>query len=810
MRKDRRRFGWQIVGAITLTITLALHLSGALTRADWAAQDLYSRWLRHEVRSDIVIVGIDERSLAALRQWPWRRSIHAQLLTQLIALHPRHIFFDVDFSSVSSATDDQTLARAFRQVDPSVLILPAFRQVVSSDPADVLLTRPLAEFQPNATLGSVNLVPATDSLVRDINADWSAPGMHLPAVFALLSARAPSAGPMAIDYSLSPASFQFVSYVDVLQGRVDPAVLRGKTIMIGATAIELGDMQPVPVYRSLPGVVVQALAAQTARSGPLRTAGPWTACWLLAMWSALVAALMRAGGWRRNAAVAIGLQAVALGLTLAARSLHLELDVVSMLTAVAVSFLIVALRSLDAEVLKSLSLSSIAERREALLRSVVESSTECILCVDDRGCIVSANSAAGLLFGGSEESLRRRSIAVLLPELVSPDQTGRMESLSKRICESTARTLDGNHVPIELSITPVSIKDQPLYTVLMRDLRDRKSQEERLRYQATHDALTGLPNRHALGQALEQRLQAVTPQSTIALCLLDLTRFKEVNDTLGHTFGDFVLREVASRFRAVLGERGILARMGGDEFVILAERDTSRDALAELALRLGESLKKPVRSEGLAIEVGVNIGIACYPEDARSPEELLKNADIAMYSAKRRGAAYTFYDSADNAHSVRSLAMLGDLRHALKHREFELHYQPKVHLQNGQVDSVEALLRWEHSIYGPVSPLEIIPLAESTDLLRPLTDWTIATAVAQVRDWVRAGQPTRIAVNISANMLQDLSLPERLSQQLFVEGVEPHMHARDRDNRERNDERRTPCAHDREGDTRSGRARIGG
>ena len=311
--------------------------------------------------------------------------------------------------------------------------------------------------------------------------------------------------------------------------------------------------------------------------------------------------------------------------------------------------------------------------------------------------------------------------------------------------------------------------------MLLRDLSERKRQEDRLRYQATHDALTGLPNRHALTQALPQRMSAENGHSPFALCLLDLTRFKEVNDTLGHSFGDIVLREVACRFQSVLGERGELARMGGDEFVIVCASAIGEEALRELAQALVNCLKAPVRSEGLAIEVGVNIGVACFPQDASDPEELLKNADIAMYSAKRRSAGYVFYSTAENAHSVRSLELLGDLRSALERNELELHYQPKINLVTGRVESVEALLRWHHAKHGAVSPLEVIPLAESSDLLRPLTDWTLATALLQARRWLEQGLPTRIAINLSAHMLEDLSLPARISRALVTHEILPDL-----------------------------------
>jgi diguanylate cyclase (GGDEF)-like protein/PAS domain S-box-containing protein len=775
MSDRRERLARLAVGVIAFAIALLLHLSGSLTRIEWDTTDLYSRWMRHEVPSDIVIVGIDEQSLAALHHWPWPRSTHARMLHQVALSHPRHVFLDIDFSSRSSAEEDRELADAVARIDTGTLVLPAFVQNASSDSDDLMFTKPLPELQANATLGSVNLLPAADSVVREITTVWTVNRARLPGVFHLLSGQKMQPGQMTIDYSLSPRSFEFVSYIDLLEGRVGQSTLRDKTVLVGATAVELGDMQPVPVYRSLPGVIVQALAIQTARSGAPTRVGPAQTTAVLLLWTVLVVTSLRKEGWRRNVVLGAGFMALAISLTLLARYVHLQIEVVPLLLIVCVAFLGTTLRSLDAETLRAFKLLLLADGREALLRSVVDSSTESILCVDASGIIASANTPASALLACAPQTLPGRNLAQFIPDLLQIETGDALGSFRNRICETNAVTADGLSIPVELSITRVLTKNQSLYTVLLRDLRERKRQEQRLLYQANHDALTGLPNRHSLSQTLLQSMRNAGDNPPFALFLLDLTRFKEVNDTLGHSFGDIVLREVARRFQFVLGERGKLARMGGDEFVIVCAHGMDRDALQRKAQALVDCLKTPVRSDGLAIEVGVNIGIACFPEDATDPDGLLKNADIAMYSAKRRSTGCVFYSAADNAHSVRSLELLGDLRTALQRNELELHYQPKINLVTGLVESVEALLRWHHAKHGAVSPLEVIPLAESSDLLRPLTDWTLSTALTQARQWLEAGLPTRIAINLSAHMLEDLSFPARVSRALATHEVLPDL-----------------------------------
>jgi diguanylate cyclase (GGDEF)-like protein len=243
--------------------------------------------------------------------------------------------------------------------------------------------------------------------------------------------------------------------------------------------------------------------------------------------------------------------------------------------------------------------------------------------------------------------------------------------------------------------------------------------------------------------------------------MLDLSRFKEVNDTLGHDTGDRVLQEVARRFRSLIGEQGLLARIGGDEFTAMLP-DCDATQAARVARSLADGLRTPIDAQGVAIDVGVSIGIALAPQDAGEPWTLLQRADVAMYVAKRELVPAEFYDESRDAHSVRRLAMVAELRAAIGTPGLHLKYQPKVNLRTRRTESVEALLRWEHPVLGAIAPAEFMPLAESTDLVRPLTEWTIAEALRQATRWRTEGMPLRIAVNLSARLLQDAGFPARL------------------------------------------------
>ena len=318
----------------------------------------------------------------------------------------------------------------------------------------------------------------------------------------------------------------------------------------------------------------------------------------------------------------------------------------------------------------------------------------------------------------------------------------------------------------------VQLVDEELHTVIARDIRERLAQQRELEYRATHDALTTLPNRSALVSHMDEVLRDCTPDSPAAVFMLDLSRFKEVNDTLGHDVGDQILQEVARRFRSVIAERGLLARIGGDEFAaVLPCCDATRSI--DVAQSLVDALRTPIDAQGVAIDVGVSIGIARAPQDARDAWTLLQRADVAMYVAKRGLAASEFYDEARDAHSVRRLAMVANLRAAIGTPDLRLKYQPKVNLRTRRVEGVEALLRWQHPVLGPVGPAEFMPLAESTDLVRPLTEWTIVEALEQATRWRAQGVPLRIAVNLSARLLQDAAFPARLGALLASSGELP-------------------------------------
>lgn len=283
-----------------------------------------------------------------------------------------------------------------------------------------------------------------------------------------------------------------------------------------------------------------------------------------------------------------------------------------------------------------------------------------------------------------------------------------------------------------------------------------------LAYQAHHDSLTGLPNRTLLHLKLSVLIQEARQLGRpLALFVMDLNHFKDVNDTLGHSFGDHLLKLVGLRVDGALHDDTVLARLGGDEFAVALPGTDSKQAVA-YALRVLNTLEQPFVIDGVTLDVRTSIGIAMYPEHGEAPDVMVQHADTAMYKAKKAAVGYRFYDPDDDPHSLRRLTLAGELRHAIEQDQLILHYQPKIDLHTGGPIGVEALVRWCHPAHGLVPPDDFISLAERTGLIRPLTEWVLREAVRQCHLWRRQGRYLSVAVNLSAHNLKHVCLPTEI------------------------------------------------
>lgn len=338
-------------------------------------------------------------------------------------------------------------------------------------------------------------------------------------------------------------------------------------------------------------------------------------------------------------------------------------------------------------------------------------------------------------------------------------------------------TVEGRIKTLELTITPAIWGGETVLFGIGQEITERKQMEATIRYQAYHDALTGLPNRLLFKERLDLALsQGARDGELVAVIFLDLDRFKTINDTLGHSLGDNLLQAVAERLSRELCDGETITRLGGDEFVLLIPRLTDTSEVGGIAQRILDLFSSPWLIGGHELHVTCSVGVSLYPFDGQDSETLMKNADTAMYRAKEHGRNNAqMYTAAMNAQALELLAMETSLRRALEREEFIVYYQPQVDLNSGEVVGMEALVRWRHPVRGIVAPGEFIPLAERTGLIIPIGEWVLRTACEQNKAWQQQGlPPLRVAVNLSARQFQQPHLVQTIARILAETELDPH------------------------------------
>jgi diguanylate cyclase (GGDEF)-like protein len=328
--------------------------------------------------------------------------------------------------------------------------------------------------------------------------------------------------------------------------------------------------------------------------------------------------------------------------------------------------------------------------------------------------------------------------------------------------------------PLMVIVGEFSVGMLPLLALPIVAIHRNTRQAVLSEHQALHDALTGLPNRVLFHDRVRQAIESARRHgSTSAVMVMDLDHFKEINDTLGHYNGDRLLLLVGERLSSLLRSEDTVARMGGDEFAVLLPSVGDRSYAVEVAEKMLDALRASFEIDGLTLEVGASIGIACYPDHGEDGETLLQRADIAMYVAKADHSGVELYETAQDQHSVQRLALAGELRRAIENDELVLHYQPKIDVATGRVVGAEALCRWQHPSLGLIMPDEFVPMAEHTGLITPLTKQVFNIALQQVSRWRAQGQRLSIAINLSARSFLDSQLLDDIPELLAVWRVDP-------------------------------------
>jgi len=409
------------------------------------------------------------------------------------------------------------------------------------------------------------------------------------------------------------------------------------------------------------------------------------------------------------------------------------------------------------------------QEKGQIYQALSEQATDLVLITDAEGRFLYLSPSHQRILGYDPEVLLNKNVfAFIHPE--DRKQVKAAFSLAFRDSEIVAKTafhfLHANGTWVILECTGRNCLQDPAvkgFIVNARDITGQIKMEETLRHQALHDALTDLPNRTFLQKRLEQAIMNAERQhNSVALLIMDLDRFKEINDTFGHQHGDLLLQQVSTRLVQAIGSAGIVSRLGGDEFAILLPK-ADEESTGIIAEQLRYVLEEPFMVAGYPLNVEASVGIVLYPLHGTDGLTLMRRADVAMYAAKSTHEGVAFYKAThDDQYSSRRLALIGALRQAIAANELTLYYQPKVNLKTGLTSSVEALARWQHPIHGLVPPDQFITLAEQTGLINALTAWALETAVRQCRVWLQSGLSLSVAVNLSSWNLRDVTLPETI------------------------------------------------
>jgi diguanylate cyclase (GGDEF)-like protein/PAS domain S-box-containing protein len=426
------------------------------------------------------------------------------------------------------------------------------------------------------------------------------------------------------------------------------------------------------------------------------------------------------------------------------------------------------------------------QNSEAKFRSVIQSASDAIVLTNQEGVITLWNNAAELTFGYREEEIVGSPFTAIMgakyaQKALSVGLRFTLENVMPfdgKIIESMGRRKDGSEFPLELSGSVWRTSEGIYYTGILRDITERRAAENRLVHEATHDSLTGLPNRAHFTTILENVINDAKKNENqkFAVLFLDLDRFKVINDGLGHVIGDKLLIAIAKRLEHCVRPGDVVSRFGGDEFTILLNNIKDSEAVTEIAERLQGKLAEPFSIDSFEVFTSASIGIIMSEVSHDNPESFLRDADTAMYRAKEAGKArYEIFNSAMHVRNMNLLRMENDLRKSIERRDFRVYYQPIVNIETGKTNEFEALIRWEHPEAGFISPTEFIPVAEETGLIVPIGEWVLEESVRQISNWRQLfpERPLSVSVNLSAKQLMHPNLIKQVKEIMNASALHP-------------------------------------
>lgn len=782
-----------------------------LERLDRVVYDFLTGAITRPASENIIIIAIDEDSMMKYGQWPWSRTYHAQLIDKLSIGGAKVIGMDITMSEPSryGSEDDQALAAAIRR--SGKVILPVFAEW-SNRASRLKLIKPIPVLsRAAAALAHVDFELDSDGILRrtylkgglgqpqyqamayeivKLAGDFTyehTPGIRNPHLATASSENWIRDYEVLIPFKGKPGHFSQISYADFMAPSFDPVYIKDKYILVGVISPGISDTLPTSVSGEstpMPGVEINAnlLDALQTRliTVPLKTSSSV----LLTCFLTIIPLLSFGFVSNRMVQIIISLSFAAVLLSTFSLLFFYQLWFPPT-AALAVLFISYPIWTWNR--LERLMNSLFKEKEKAAV--TLHSVGDGVITTDIDFRVQYMNPAAEKITGYKISSSKRMLFSDLFPT-ITDDGKGSEEILFKLQAElfrnKLVRLQDDIHFAdrkgqkhiVRVSAGPIKDHIGRIIGAVfgINDITEKEQALSQLTYEATHDHLTNLPNRSLLFDRVTHAIhRARRTGKFVTILFLDLDNFKKVNDQLGHSGGDRLLQMVSVRLKQISRNEDTVARLGGDEFVILLEDIADPPTAALVADKYIQHLTHPFTLDNHELYVTGSIGMSLFPKDGQDVETLMKNADIALYEAKKQGRNNAvFFSDEMNRIIQQRLLLESQLRFALNNSELQLHYQPQIRLQDNKIMGVEALCRWITHDKGTISPASFIPVAEESGLILPLSDWVLHTACQQVRNWQDLfGDSPRMSINISPKHFRDGDLPTQIKTIFHETGIRP-------------------------------------
>lgn len=732
---------------------------------------------------NFIFVAIDQKSLADIGTWPWPRQLHASLIDKLVSAGAGDIFLDIDFSSASAPEADRRLQQSLEAAGGGV-ILPVFRQRSSAGETDSLVaTKPRPEFAQNAWTALVDVELDADGLVRSVPLVAMIDGTPTVSASAVLAGLdGVDEEKLAIDFSIMPETVPTFSLTDVLSGAVPADVFKGRSVVVGAYAVELKDIFSVPVHGAISGPMLHILAAETLVQQRALLTVP---ALLLALASALLVTAYAFIGRRWPLAVALVCTLAVIALGEGVAYLMYERFAIDLKTAsvwLVHAFGLVMLLADKLRLKEWIADLATAQSRDTrrVFKRVIRDSIDPIIILDSKTGLLDASKTLGatlnlptavaegtLLHEFAPAALVKGVNDVLAVYAAAPDS-----SHSQTVPLALEAGSQDRYLEAVLTVSPFEWMSSDGYSsigshvicIVLRDVTARRLYERKLETLARTDDLTGALSRRGLCEAL------TSANSDFVLFAVDLHRFNVINDMLGREKGDRVLQAVAQRLTAMAGQTGLVARIDGN-VLCLAMPAVECPSLSGMAEKVLASFDKPFDIDGMSVALEVHVGASLGSAAAGDPARWLEAAEQALSEAKQVGGrGWRAYDPASALRRMRSRMLEAEMPAALAAGQFFLRYQPQVSLETRAMLGVEALARWEHPSIGAVSPGEFIPIAEANGFITELGRFMLHEACRTALGWP---EHLTVAVNVSPVQFQRGTILNDVREALAVSGLPP-------------------------------------